>query len=166
MLNPSRFYLRCLRCCAVVATEGQPDPATVCVCGGRLKLMGRVGPKRGLVRDEDRCACDGRCTNATGPSCDCSCRGANHGSQRLTPIVVDAGSLPRLAPVDPEECLRRAAEYQAKIAPLRKARNEAREAGHYHRERTLTAAISYIAGLTSHKGRMAKIELFTKEDLS
>ncbi|MFI6029471.1 hypothetical protein [Amycolatopsis magusensis] len=27
--------------------------------------------------------CDGRCMGATGPACDCSCSGANHGSARI-----------------------------------------------------------------------------------
>lgn len=30
--------------------------------------------------DSKRHACGARCTNATGPACDCKCRGANHGS--------------------------------------------------------------------------------------
>lgn len=30
--------------------------------------------------DSKRATCGARCTNATGPSCDCRCRGANHGS--------------------------------------------------------------------------------------
>lgn len=30
--------------------------------------------------DSKRHVCGSRCTNATGPSCDCRCRGANHGS--------------------------------------------------------------------------------------
>ena len=29
--------------------------------------------------DSKRHTCDSKCTNATGPSCDCKCRGANHG---------------------------------------------------------------------------------------
>lgn len=30
--------------------------------------------------DSKRHRCGARCTNATGPNCDCKCRGANHGS--------------------------------------------------------------------------------------
>lgn len=30
--------------------------------------------------DSKRHTCGARCTNATGPSCDCRCRGANHGA--------------------------------------------------------------------------------------
>jgi len=32
---------------------------------------------RGIVNVDK--SCDGRCMNATGPNCDCSCGGANHG---------------------------------------------------------------------------------------
>lgn len=35
---------------------------------------------KGTVTD---CPCDGRCTSAKGPNCDCSCGGANHGSDYL-----------------------------------------------------------------------------------
>lgn len=35
---------------------------------------------RGEVTDH---ACDGRCMNAIGPSCECSCGGANHGGRYL-----------------------------------------------------------------------------------
>lgn len=33
---------------------------------------------RGRLRDD--VTCDARCTGATGPNCDCSCGGANHGA--------------------------------------------------------------------------------------
>lgn len=35
---------------------------------------------KGSVTD---CPCDGRCTSAKGPNCDCSCGGANHGADYL-----------------------------------------------------------------------------------
>ncbi len=34
----------------------------------------------GGKHDSKRHTCGARCTNATGPSCDCRCRGANHGA--------------------------------------------------------------------------------------
>jgi hypothetical protein len=36
------------------------------------------GQLKATMRPE--CPCDGRCTGARGHSCDCSCGGANHGS--------------------------------------------------------------------------------------
>lgn len=49
--------------------------------------MGRVGRKPGscgllALRG------DARCTNATGPSCDCSCGGVNHGTHRVVAITL------------------------------------------------------------------------------
>lgn len=35
---------------------------------------------KGRVTD---CPCDGRCTSAKGPNCDCSCGGKNHGGDYL-----------------------------------------------------------------------------------
>lgn len=63
--------------------------------GVRLSLMGRVDRNRLFVSGL-ACPCDGRCTNAVGPSCDCSCGGKNHGSGRLVEIVRDNGAAPRL----------------------------------------------------------------------
>ena len=41
-------------------------------CGGQMKSAKVVG------RESDH-VCDARCTNATGPNCECSCKGKNHG---------------------------------------------------------------------------------------
>lgn len=46
--------------------------------GGRWVFARRVFD--GGRPDSKRHTCGARCTNATGPSCDCRCRGANHGS--------------------------------------------------------------------------------------
>ena len=108
MATTDRHYYRCRSCCFVVALEGKLE-STVnettggteyklrCVCDGKLELLGRVcRARRGLVLDSERCACDGRCTNAPGPSCDCKCGGGNHGTGRMVPIEIDAGGIPRL----------------------------------------------------------------------
>ena len=45
-----------------------------CGCGGSVflrPLIGKVNSRR---------ACDGRCTGATGPRCECACGGENHGN--------------------------------------------------------------------------------------
>jgi len=57
------------------------------------KVMGMVKQNRlfNLFADVP---CDGRCTNATGPNCDCSCNGHNHGTQRIVEKSRDAGSIP------------------------------------------------------------------------
>jgi len=45
------------------------------------------------VKTENRPPCDGRCTHASGPHCDCMCGGANHGSGKLVPVVVKEGKI-------------------------------------------------------------------------
>lgn len=55
-------------------------------CGGtRNKLMGRVEKQWAILVRHD-VPCDARCTNASGPSCDCSCSGEHHGTGRVIPI--------------------------------------------------------------------------------
>lgn len=53
------------------------------------KIMGKVHRGR-LVDVRYAPPCDGRCTNAQGPSCDCQCGGANHGSGRLVEVITKA----------------------------------------------------------------------------
>jgi hypothetical protein len=73
-----RYVGRCKHCRTAIAkqtnntfgrfmTDGCPT------CGRIVKLshvLGATSPKE----------CDARCMNAVGPSCDCSCGGANHGA--------------------------------------------------------------------------------------
>jgi hypothetical protein len=112
--KPARNFYKCRQCLAVMATEGFSAAATsaACSCGGALKYMGRVrfafGIER-LARDHQETPCDARCTNAPGPSCDCSCGGKNHGTKRLVTVVTDAGPVPQLLSPSPE----RAAEFAA-----------------------------------------------------
>jgi len=106
-----RHFYRCADCLSVVATETKIQPVQVppsyfysfgeCgACGGAIEYMGEVHRDH-LIRTALRVPCDGRCTGATGPSCDCRCGGKNHGSNRLVEVVVETGKLPRLmAPPD------------------------------------------------------------------
>jgi hypothetical protein len=57
-----------------VGADWYPWPITHCTCG-RL-IYGR--PINGKIKASVKC--DGRCTGATGPDCECSCGGANHGA--------------------------------------------------------------------------------------
>jgi len=55
-------------------------------CGGtKVGIMGRVSG-RGLRLEELAPVCDGRCTNARGPSCDCHCQGEHHGTGRVVAV--------------------------------------------------------------------------------
>lgn len=167
----ARHYYRCRACCHVVAVEGKleteqaPNGATVpiarCACDGRLELLGRVGPKPGLWRDSERCACDARCTNAPGPSCDCRCGGANHGTGRVVPVEVAAGGVPRLRVDCADACRARAAEYAAAAEPhrarLRAMRQVRADSGRLRptwEEQALADALGKIAALRTHKGRL------------
>jgi len=55
--------------------------------------MGRTERAR-LVKDENGSPCDARCTHARGPSCECKCGGANHGSGLLVAVTLDQGGIP------------------------------------------------------------------------
>lgn len=63
------------------------------LCDGRLEFRGFVNGAAIITRHKE-VPCDGRCTNAAGPSCDCSCKGENHGSQRLITVERQVGSMP------------------------------------------------------------------------
>lgn len=177
MATTDRHYYRCRSCCFVLALEGtlesivSPTGGTEyrlrCVCDGKLELLGRVcRARRGLVLDSERCACDGRCTNAPGPSCDCKCGGVNHGTGRMVPIVVDAGGVPRLvvgAAAEVASCVARAAEYAAAMEPhratLRAMRQDRVISGRRPTlaEDSLAAALGAVSRLRTHKGRITAI---------
>ena len=178
MSATNRHFYRCRACCHVVAVEGVLEttctdsgaevPIARCVCDGRLELLGRVGRKPGLWRDSERCACDARCTNAPGPSCDCSCGGVNHGTKRVVPVEVAAGGVPRLKVECAAECKARAAEYAAAAEPHRarlRAMREARAERYGSRpsgeERGLADALSKIAALRTHKARLKALAELT-----
>lgn len=173
MPKSNRFFYRCRACCHFVAVEGELEQvptknggreiSTRCACDGKLELMGRVGRKPGLVLDSTRCACDARCTCATGPMCDCSCGGVNHGTGRVVPIEIGAGGVPRLAVLDVDACKARAAEYAAAMEPHRaelRALRAARPAWRHSptdAEYALETALGNISKLRTHKGRLAAI---------
>jgi hypothetical protein len=63
--------------------------------------------------------CDGRCTSAKGPSCDCSCGGRNHGSNLLVTVVVDAGSIPHATNTPTPKALAQRAEFLTALESVR-----------------------------------------------
>lgn len=124
-----RHFFRCLDCLDVIAVDCEtkkngyggrvfntyPAIRPECDCGGSLHYMGKVQQSR-LVMTSIRCACDGRCTNAIGPSCDCSCGGVNHGSQKLVTVVTDGGAVPTLKPREDVQVRRaRVAEFNTAL---------------------------------------------------
>lgn len=113
----SRFCYRCNECLSVFFTEqeatfGRAIPAIECGCGGVAELMGRVERDRILQESYD-VPCDGRCTNALGPKCDCSCGGINHGSGMLVEVVSDITS--KIPKAQNKPCKERAEAYRQAI---------------------------------------------------
>lgn len=91
------YYHKCLDCLTPFSsTEKKIDE---CDCCGPVILMGIVHGDK-FVKHENRPACDGRCTHAHGPTCDCACGGANHGTGRVVNVIVSEG---KVKVVDPSE---------------------------------------------------------------
>ena len=93
----NRWFWRCNDCLSVVAIEHQTNLLKCGCCRGVMGLMGRV-ERDILVNDEIRCACDARCTSASGPKCNCHCGGVNHGTGKVVLVTVEAGSPPIATP--------------------------------------------------------------------
>lgn len=106
-----RWFFRCKDCLTVAVTEQelrlvevQIGPAQYTwryaecgACGGDIEFMGRTSAHTACIaKTEWRCACDGRCTGAIGPSCDCQCGGENHGTGRVVEVEVQHQGLPKL----------------------------------------------------------------------
>lgn len=174
-----RHFYRCLACLDVIAVEGarlmphhdgRRDVGPYCDCGGKLDWMGRVR-QNNLVRFEERCPCDSRCTCATGPNCDCSCGGANHGTKRTVTVTIVTGKAPTVnAREDLETRKARAAEFTAaKTAAIGRidlatggaitAANEGRRVSHenWRLKQDLLHAYAKARGFLSHKRRIAAL---------
>lgn len=121
----NRYAVRCADCLSVSFIEageeprwtwspatGRVAPLQCAACDGPVSSMGRVQAGR-LKRSGLEVPCDARCTNARGPSCDCSCGGRNHGSQLLVSVEHDLGAVPRVRPVDADRARAHAAEFRA-----------------------------------------------------
>jgi hypothetical protein len=84
------YYHKCDDCLTPFASvEAKVDE---CDCGGNVSFMGMVHGEK-YEHTENRPVCDGRCTQAHGPICDCECRGANHGTGRVIATVVREGKV-------------------------------------------------------------------------
>jgi hypothetical protein len=117
----SKYYVQCSKCLskAVVEVEAAPYRSICASCEGECRVMGKVQGDR-YARVENRCPCDSRCTGAQGPTCDCSCGGANHGSNLVVPVVVEAGIV-KIQIVATEEAKARRAEVEALVAEAKAA---------------------------------------------
>ncbi len=83
-------YHKCNDCLtAFSSTERKID---FCDCNGLVTYMGQVHGTD-YVKTEMKAACDGRCTHASGPVCDCQCGGLHHGTGKLVSTIVDQGKV-------------------------------------------------------------------------
>lgn len=149
---------RCFRCadCLDVLFAGEDLAGVACgACGGALESMGRVNGLR-LEERHHACACDGRCTSAVGPACDCHCGGENHGTGRTVEVRRDLGPVPTIrGQRHPEELRAVAAEWRAgvssaldRIASLPRGSNGAWWARRY---------LAEARELRTHKARMLRV---------
>ena len=155
--RPPRYYWRCRDCLSVFAVDGEYRDMR-CACGGTARCMGRVQGVR-LTRTEHLCPCDGRCTGASGPSCDCSCGGENHGTGRVVPVAVDVGAAPVASVVVGDKERARAEEYRAALAPLLAELNALRGRGwlagpDYARLCNLEHRLAFARKSLTHSARM------------
>jgi len=173
---PLRYYYRCRECLSVSSVDGQELAGAICgACGGRLESMGRVSgyTPNSLVKDRQQCVCDGRCTCADGPLCDCHCGGKNHGLRRrggIDWIWVEAKQckVPRVTPRRPDLARMMAEEYRQAVraaearlealagyADLR--RGERVPYGQFMAIRAAQEAMDHAAGLKNHRRRIAAL---------
>ena len=103
----TRRFLRCSCCLSVVALDSSESATSCEACSGSLEPMGFVHRS---TRPVSQCACDLRCTMATGPDCNCKCGGEHHGSGM---VVVAVGG--RVRPRDFHAALGRAGEWVASV---------------------------------------------------
>lgn len=176
--TPPHYY-RCKECLTTYTTEKRLPECSyktaqaVCDCGcERSEYLGQSSRPNRLVRQATLCACDARCTYATGPNCDCSCLGANHGTGRTITVDYDGGPIPKLKQQRPDEAKAIRKQFQeataaaydrirAKFGPSLVDRIEAgawvddREA--WNGVRWAKQAVLEARALKTHKGRLAKL---------
>ena len=162
--NHSRHFWKCPLCLTVAATEGNSVSNLNCGhCQLSMSYMGRVSQNR-LVKTEERCKCDARCTFATGPNCDCQCGGVNHGSKMLVEVTFDAGPVPTATVKPTAQTLWDLKEYQAlreKLQAELKTLNDS-PSRNYARCRKITGALWKASTMTSHAGRMKALRAIDK----
>jgi hypothetical protein len=131
----ARYFYRCDDCLTVVVTleplkklpkfadrpvqwptsADNPMVFAECgCCGGDVtESMGvlKGDYSRVLITTEFQCPCDGKCTGAKGPSCDCPCGGKNHGTNAVVEVEVSGRRIPRV--LAPKDGLANAEEFRA-----------------------------------------------------
>jgi hypothetical protein len=97
---------------------GRPPARARCgACNGPIESMGPV--RLDLARMGTLTTCDARCTMASGPSCNCQCQGANHGTGIRVGVAVQSGGLVRVTPPHVERAQRIAREWAEALREVR-----------------------------------------------
>jgi len=169
----SNHFWQCSYCLMIAVTLEAYNSALCGVCGSTVLYLGKVQGDK-LLQTVDKCPCDGRCTGAKGPNCDCQCNGDNHGTGRLVSVTVEVGKAPKLTPknTDFEEAAKRASEYKAARLAIKEALqplyNMRDNKVFIPRNKWLAMVqapnrLNKIAAKTNHKGRIAALEELHKE---
>lgn len=156
-----RNFYRCRSCLSVVAVDGKMPHGAVCGACGRSGWwhMGEVHQDR-LVKVEDRCACDDRCTSARGPKCNCRCGGKNHGTHLVVTVVTDQGKVPLVKVPSSDEAHRIADEWDAATSGIRAELDELMNTRgwlpqeKFNRKLSLQWRLSRAAKLKTHAARL------------
>ena len=159
-----RHFYRCPDCLTVSAAEHEgygPLYRLTCeLCLAHVEHMGhvdRLTPEQ-VKRRAYVCPCDGRCTGATGPKCECKCGGENHGTNALVAIDTIVGAAPRLLVKDKATAQRIADEWkaakQSAIDRIAQFGTGWLDTEAYNRKWALTSTLHKARKLRSHAGRM------------
>lgn len=130
--------------------------------------MGPVRAIPGPYRHDEDCTCDGRCTGARGPNCDCHCGGENHGKGMVVAAELGVGGRVTFGPpADADAARARAAEYLEATRAIREAAASAPRGSMRHfwceaylretdAKRTHAARIRHAAKRTAQVERTAR----------
>jgi hypothetical protein len=84
-----RWFAKCKRCKSVFREDREPshgqmrvDGCPVCTKDGTPAGARQKVQYKQVFGSPSPTPCDARCQNATGPDCECSCSGDNHGANR------------------------------------------------------------------------------------
>jgi hypothetical protein len=145
-------------------------------CGGDVEYMGPVNKHHQIFRTELQCACDGRCTGAIGPSCDCQCGGENHGTGAMVEVLKRVEGLPHI--MMPTDARAKAETYRALVAEFRAAwdahyayATREKRNGYvtpatyrtYMEGQEIISAFGKARGLRTHAGRNKRIAALTEK---
>ncbi len=147
-------YYRCRDCLSTFTSEHSP---TMCACsGGLLEILGRVTfDKRRYEKLERVSVCDARCTNASGPLCNCKCNCKNHGTGKVREVVT-LGGFVRIKDID-DAALNRSAEFNALIKDVTAEILTLQNHTYGRRSRFYEYKLKELRALKVHKTRIVRL---------